>query len=109
MRILGSWIAPLLLMSCVTGSGAIAHLDGIPVRKDASSRDEPECDPAWDGALFGLLPGLFGGFLLAVRNAEGAGGAYVVSGIGIGIGGGLVLDSLHCDSDDQKQGQERGS
>lgn len=72
-----------------------------PESEDAPIRTSDKiCDPVWDGALFGILPGVFVGMLHAVYRPDTSNPGSGVGSIALGAAGGAavgaVMDELNC-------------
>ncbi|MGH7567062.1 MAG: hypothetical protein ACREK2_09555 [Gemmatimonadota bacterium] len=82
----------------VLGSPAAIAQDSPEVVEPVRGK---ECDPIWDGPLFGVLPGIaVSTFVVAFsfcgETADDDCGSRIIFGGIAGAGAGLLLDKLHC-------------
>lgn len=77
----------------------------VAIAQDSPEVVEPvrgkECDPVWDGPLFGVLPGIAVAtfqvaFSFCGETADDDCGSRIIFGGIAGAGAGLLLDKLHC-------------
>ena len=91
----------------VLGPAAAKAQDSPEVPEPARGK---ECDPVWDGPLFGVLPGIAVStfavaFSFCGETADDDCGSRIVFGGIAGAGAGLLLDKLHCAEKSAPSGQ----
>src|SRR5688572_5935349 len=71
-------------------------------------RDPRECDPFWDGALWGLLPGVLAGGVLIIVSQSGDqdSSKVIVASAALGVLGGLLIDGATCNPLVEKDGEQ---